>query len=982
MTDSGTSPHASAAPLGPFQRGAASAPPHHLAVTTDKASGATIFNAARRVLDAMPALHAELVSVASMRTPWQRLAQTDDRSLPEEGGWQIRAGATTVCVTEGAGHCRLTVSTLPAFADAFSLVSLVHLIDQDLRGTPVLRDAEPFAVENAHLEMLRAGELSEEERYWRARREETAGTGTRIADAFPAPGNGAGQAGVRLARPLVAAADALAAAAGGGFADVAFLALALLLHRLGATADSMERTVDARSLMGLTGAVGVFSHAVPIRCEIDPAQTVLQTLRAAVARRVHEDGLVGCPSPSQDGGPPEVLFAGNHFTVRLPDGWQLQDAPAPPGRMSFAYTDNAAGHELVVRVADDHPTDPGLMARLWHAVLVNMAAAPDALVETISATDADLLGELSRELATASGRPAGEDICTALARHGASNASAPAVYSQDGTWTFADLLGRVHATASRLSQAGPGDVVAVVGRTDRPETLVGILAVLWLGAVFMPIDPDEPAARVTDALTRSGAVAVLSAAPEFSTCLGVPVMAVQGADTDGPLQPADVEPARVTGQSTAYVLRTSGSTGAPKLVAVSRAALANYLRWVTDSLVPHVLADRALPGLSPAVFDASFKQTLGMIASGRPVWLPKADPRDLTALLRELSERPGSIAVNCVPSYWSALLEAASESPRPRIEQVLLGGEPVSAALLQRTRQVFPGAQVWNLYGPTEATATATMGRLDIDGAIHVGDPIAHAVIVVLDPYGSPVPHGVAGEIAIAGPGVAQGYLGGSPEGAEARSPFFTLTAGDLSVDAYRTGDYGWIAADGTLRLLGRRDNQVKVNGWRVELGEIESAAERLEGVSRALVVLDAGAMLRLFIIGIADPHSVRESLAALLPTPMVPSTVHAVEEFPVLPTGKVNRAGLLASMTRPAEEDPLSYDSTQLVVATEWRALLGGWPRVTDEFFECGGHSLMLAQLVNRLRQRGFAQLSVRHVIRRPTVESIAAVIRQAEDE
>lgn len=244
----------------------------------------------------------------------------------------------------------------------------------------------------------------------------------------------------------------------------------------------------------------------------------------------------------------------------------------------------------------------------------------------------------------------------------------------------------------------------------------------------------------------------------------------------------------------------------------------------------------------------------------------------------------------------------------------------------------------------------------------------------MLDRYGAPLPRRAAGEVCIAGPGVALGYLSGQ----EPPSPFTTLTAAGAGAPAYRTGDHGWIGTDGVLRLLGRRDDQVKVNGWRIELGEIESAAEQLDGVTRAVVVVDGTAVLRLFVTGTVGPELVLGGLATVLPGPMLPSSVHVIGRFPLLPSGKIDRGGLLAAMDRAAEEDPRVYDAEQLTVATAWKELLStGWPRVTDEFFASGGHSLLLAQLVNKLRAQGFSQLSLRYVIRRPTVESIAALIR-----
>ena len=975
---------AGSAPLGPFQRSAlavGTARPRVLTASTARVSGAALYDAVLAALRSAPALRAELVDVESMRVPWQRCAEVagsrTDGGDGDGGRWEITAGATRIGIDERDGRCFLTVSVPPHFADGPSAAGFLERVDAALAGGRLPEATEPFGVEAAHLSMLRAGELGAEERYWRARQEEADGGDDRLSDVVPARVSGAGgESALPLAGSAAAAADALAGSAGGRFEDVAHYALRAVLDRLGARADRLWRIVDARELMGLPGAVGVFSHAVPGPAEADDAgRTVREGVAAAVALRREEDELIGCPAPGGPGGLPEVLFAGDVSRPALPDGWRFEASSAPPGARSvFAVRDEGAGRELVVRAEEGRGTDTDVLVRLWHTALTRLVASPDAPAADLALDDDDTRAALAADLREADARAAAADVCGTVARWAARDGERPAVRWPDGSWSYGELLARVRGVAARMAAVGPGDVVAVVATSHQPESLLGLLGALWRGAAFLPVDPDEPPARVDDALARSGAVMVLSGVKDFTVGTGLPVLAVDALAPDGDAGSGPPAVA-VPDDGPAYVLRTSGSSGRPKLVAVSRGSLANYLRWVADDLVAGVIGDRVLPVLSPAVFDAGFKQTLGMLYSGRTVWLPGADPRDASGLLAELGACRGGIAVNCVPSYWSALLESAADGPRPRIEKVLLGGEPVTEALLARTRAAFPSAEVWNLYGPTEATATATMGRVD-GPPVTAGVPVAGAVLTVLDRYGAPLPRRVVGEICVAGPGVALGYR--SEREASSPSSFVTLLVNGVRAPAYRTGDRGWIDTDSTLRLLGRRDDQVKVNGWRIELGEIESAAERLDGVGRAVVVTDGGAVLRLFFTGGRAPEKVLDGLAEVLPGPMLPASVHAVARFPLLPSGKVDRGGLPAAVHRAPEEDPRVYDAEQRVVATAWKDLLAtGWPRVTDEFFASGGHSLLLAQLVNRLRAQGFSRLSLRHVIRRPTVESIAALIR-----
>jgi acyl-coenzyme A synthetase/AMP-(fatty) acid ligase len=440
------------------------------------------------------------------------------------------------------------------------------------------------------------------------------------------------------------------------------------------------------------------------------------------------------------------------------------------------------------------------------------------------------------------------------------------------------------------------------------------------------------------------------------------------------------EPVPVEDDALAYLLRTSGSTGVPKLVGVTRASLDNYLDWVARELLTD---DVALPVVSSPVFDASLKQTLGVVYRGSCVWILTGDRFDVAAVHAELAAATTAVALNCVPSYLSALLAedaANGTGGRPPISRFLIGGEPLGEGLVHRIRQRFPDAEVWNLYGPTEATATTTAGRVAADEDIHVGTPVAGAAVAVIDEHGALVPAGVRGEVVIAGPGLSPGYLAGH----DGPSPFVDLDLTGRRVPVYRTGDLGVLHHSGRLCLAGRRDSQVKLNGWRIDVREVERVSQRAHGVRDAVVVLDdrAEPCLRAFVTGDADDEVVMGELRAALPRPMVPRSVTVLAHFPVMATGKVDRAALLTQVTSPAEASPDEYDAEELAVATAWRQVVGrGWPRRDDEFFSVGGHSLLLARLVNLLRAQGNDHLSLRQVVRRPTVASIAALIRARHD-
>jgi aryl carrier-like protein len=236
------------------------------------------------------------------------------------------------------------------------------------------------------------------------------------------------------------------------------------------------------------------------------------------------------------------------------------------------------------------------------------------------------------------------------------------------------------------------------------------------------------------------------------------------------------------------------------------------------------------------------------------------------------------------------------------------------------------------------------------------------------------------GEIWISGPGVAKGY--GHGVGEEA---FRRLRQGEGSVPAYRSGDAGRFDEHGRLQLLGRLDDQLKLRGWRIEPEEIERVAETTPGVVSAKVILDTRIEpheLRLFFLGAVDEASVMKTLRDWLPAAMAPATVTHVAHLPRTATGKLDHRALLELASTRGESSPDDYEPLQLEIATIWREVVGrGWPRIDENFFDAGGHSLALARLVNQLRARHFDIISLRQVVRNPTIRAIALIIQSASD-
>lgn len=340
--------------------------------------------------------------------------------------------------------------------------------------------------------------------------------------------------------------------------------------------------------------------------------------------------------------------------------------------------------------------------------------------------------------------------------------------------------------------------------------------------------------------------------------------------------------------------------------------------------------------------------------------------------------------IQCTPSYAQLLLDSgAMDSSLQSVSAFLVGGEPLTPGLAKRLRRSIPGS-LFNMYGPTETTVWSTAGKID-DGEITLGLPIANTELYVLDANLEPVPFGVKGELFIAGDGVTQGYWRRPDLTAESFIPHpFSAEPG---ARLYRTGDLVKRRDDGSLVFLGRRDNQVKVRGYRIELDEVRRALERLPGVSKAAAIVHRGERKDAAILGYVSPDSdgdgdlqVPELLQTLkleLPEYMVPSALFVLHEFPYTPNGKLDTKSLPTQLVKPVQKLVPAANDTEAKVLEIWKELLRVDEIGTqDSFFELGGHSLLLAKLQQRIESRFDVSLKITDLFKFPTVSSLAARI------
>jgi aspartate racemase len=634
----------------------------------------------------------------------------------------------------------------------------------------------------------------------------------------------------------------------------------------------------------------------------------------------------------------------------------------------------------------------------FHSILEAAAKNPDLKIAELP-----LLSHKERQKvlvewnATRSEFPHQKCVHQLIESQAAAAPEAIAVVHEGNKLTYRELNQRANQLARYLRKSGVGpDVPVGVCLENSLELTVAVLAVLKSGGACLPLDPAYPKERLQLMLEDSGAALLLThegLLPELASRNTERLCLLSIGEFLAQESPENPEPI-TTPENLAYVIYTSGSTGKPKGVMLTHGGLVNYI-FAAIKLYGLRASDRLLQ-FSSISFDIAIEEIFPTWAAGGALVLRSGNFSLAGSDFLRFARQQRLSVISVATAYWHELVHELAEtggSLPESLRLVIVGGEKAQIQALETWRKVAGDRVRWiNTYGPTETSVIASSYEPPPSGplpsTLPIGRPISNVKIHILDRNLQPVPVGIPGEVHIGGPGVARGYLNHPELTAEKfiADPFSSNAAARL----YKTGDLARYLDNGEIEFVGRRDFQIKIRGFRVELGEIEAALVKHASIREALVIAREEGLNNKRLVGYViaaagsspDAQELRKFLKHLLPEYMVPSDIVVLEEFPLTPNGKVDRKALPAPEPSASSGDhvaPTNFVEAQLVAM--WEEILAKKPiSVRDNFFDLGGHSLLAVRLMRRIEHSFKRKLPLTTLFEAPTIEQFAALLQQEQ--
>ena len=785
-----------------------------------------------------------------------------------------------------------------------------------------------------------------------------------------------------------------------------------LLFRYTGQEDIVVGTpIAGRNRVEIESLIGFFVNTLALRTDLSANPSFRQLLQrvkeVALGAYAHQDlpfeKLVEELNPERDVSHSpifQVMFGMQNTPREMArlNGLTIARVPLPSVTAKFDLTlflsETATGLNCWLEYNTDLFEETTISRMLSHFehLLEQIVTNPDrSILQLPLMSQAERAQLLTEQNATASDYPK-QCIHQAFASQVERTPNSVALVTESQKLTYVQLDRRANQLARHLKNCGvgPGDIVGLCVERS-PEMLVSVLGILKSGAAYLPLDPSYPQERLAFML-EDGKAKVLVTQEQLEQKLLSHAAKAVFIDRDWETiarESADRFDTAVTAESLAYVMYTSGSTGTPKAVAVTHKSV---LRLVKQTNYARLEADEVFLQFAPLSFDASTFEIWGSLLNGGQLVLM---PPGLVSLaqLGEAIKHYGVTTLWLTAGLFQQMVETELDSLRG-LRQLLAGGDALSVAHVEQVARELKDCQLINGYGPTENTTFTCCYRVRrgerFTGSVPIGYSISNTQVYILDGELEPVPVGVVGELYTGGDGLAIGYLNDAALTAErfVPNPFST----ELGTRVYRTGDYARFRTDGSIEFMGRIDHQVKLRGHRIELTEIEGALKQYPAVRDATVVMrrsDHGNKhLIAYIIANSElaesilTGELKDLLRQSLPDYMVPSYFHFLEQFPLTPSGKIDRRKL-----PQANENRRVLEEAHLAPRDDYETRLARiWERVLEvqavgiraNFFDLGGHSLLAIRLVSEIEKEFGQRLPLVSFFQGATIEYLAGLLRQ----
>ncbi len=783
-----------------------------------------------------------------------------------------------------------------------------------------------------------------------------------------------------------------------------------LLHRYTGQEDIIVGTVSAgRKQSEVQGLLGCFQNPLALRMDVSGNPSFRELL--ARARKVTLGALSNDEVPFgtlvQELQPERDLTRSPILQVLISLAPQMSDISPEWDLRQMAVDVGAAKFDLDLEL-EDRPEgirgrfvyntdlfDAPTIARTrghWEMLLRSLVANPDQPIAMLPLLTEPEKKQLSEWNNTQADYPVGKCVHQLVERQVERTPDAIAVQQEKRSLSYRELNQRANQLAHYLRKRGVGpDSPVGICLHSSPDMMVALLAVLKAGAACLALDPKYPQERLAYMVEDSKARVLISDTRNSAMFPAAEVISLPQDWKYIDEENSDNLDIDLSAENLAYVIYTSGSTGKPRGVELTHRGLVNH-NTAAVKLYGLTAADYVLQ-FSSISFDIAVEEIFPAWISGARLVLKTEDmPLAAGDFVRWIRQHRISV-LDLPTAYWHEMVHQLSESNESlpeRLRLVIVGGEKASPVTLAAWKKLAGGRVRWiNTYGPTECSviATAYEPQAEIPSPLPIGRPIANTQIRILNAHMQPQPIGIRGELHIGGKGVARGYLN-RPEMTAAKfvnDPFAT----ERGTLLYKTGDVARYLPDGNIEFLGRTDDQVKVRGFRVELGEIEALLAQFHGIDMAVVVPREDGRgektLVAYFVPAKEPAPIgselREFLQERLPDYMLPSSFVKLDKMPLTPNGKVDKRQLpepSAADSATIQELTAPKDALESQLVRIWETILGKSPiGVRQSFFDLGGHSLLAVRLMHRLEQVFGKRMPITVLFQAPTIEHMAELLR-----